>query len=146
LRPRDLAPDAQDAPFWEACRDERFLVHRCNACGRAYWPASSCVDHGSASMEWRAASGRGEVHTYTVVHHAYDPSLANRLPYALAVIRLDEGPFFHSDIVGCDPGELRVGLRVRAVFERVDAETVLPHFTPDAARAREMPHNRRRPP
>ena len=134
LRPRDVAADALDEPFWQACRDERFLLHRCAACGRAYWPASCCIEHGSEPMQWQEASGRGEVHTYTVVHHAYDPSLADRLPYALAVVKLDEGPFFHSDLVGCGPAQVHVGMRVRVVWDRIDAETVIPRFTPDAER------------
>ncbi len=50
----------------------------------------------------------------------------------LGVIRLDEFPFFHSDIVGCKSSDVHVGMRVRAVFESVDAETVVPRFTPDA--------------
>jgi len=132
LRPGDVAPDDLDAPFWEACRERRFLVHRCGACGRAYWPASCCVEHGSEWMGWEPASGRGEVHTYTVVHHAYAPELADRLPYVVAVVRLDEGPFFHTDIVGCAPDAVRVGLRVRVVYDTVDADTVIPRFTPIA--------------
>jgi len=132
LRPRDVAPDDLDAPFWEACLDHRFLVHRCSACGRAYWPASCCIDHGSAAMAWEPASGRGEVHTYTIVHHAYDAAFAGRLPYVLAVVRLDEGPFFHTDIVGCAPDDVVVGMRVEAVFDAIDGETVIPRFTPAA--------------
>jgi uncharacterized OB-fold protein len=130
LRPRDVAPDGLDDPFWHACREQRFLVHRCTACGRAYWPASSCIDHGSARMQWEEASGRGEVHTYTIVRHAYDAAFADRVPYALAVIELDEGPFFHSDIVGCEPDEVHVGMRVGVVYDRVDADTVIPRFAP----------------
>jgi uncharacterized OB-fold protein len=130
LRPQDVAPDALDAPFWDACRDARFLVHRCGECGRAYWPASTCIDHGARSMAWDDASGRGEVHTYTVVHHVYDRSLLERVPYVLAVVQLDEGPFFHSDIVGCDPADVHVGVRVEVVFDRVDDDTVIPRFTP----------------
>ena len=133
MRPRDVVPDDLDAPFWEACLDRRFLVHRCGACGRAYWPASCCIDHGSAAMAWEPASGRGEVYTYTVVHHAYDAALADRLPYVLAVVRLDEGPFFHTDIVGCEPDEVHVGMRVQVVFDAVDAETAIPRWTPSAA-------------
>jgi uncharacterized OB-fold protein len=128
LRPRDVAPDDLDAPFWEACRDRRFLVHRCTECGRAYWPASTCLDHGSSSMEWQDASGRGEVHTYTVVHHVYDRSLVDKVPYVVAVVRLDEGPFFHTDIVGCEPQDVHVGMRVRVLFD--EADEMLPRFTP----------------
>lgn len=130
LRPGDVAPDDLDAAFWEGCRAHRFLVHRCGRCGRAYWPASTCVDHGSADMVWEPASGHGEVFTYTVVHHAYAPEYLDRLPYALAVVQLDEGPFFHTDIVGCAPSDVHVGMRVRVVFESVDDDTVIPHFTP----------------
>lgn len=132
LRPRDVAPDALDAPFWQACLERRFLLHCCTTCGRAYWPASCCIEHGAAPMQWREASGHGEVHTYTIVHHAYDPSLAGRVPYALAVVKLDEGPFFHTDLVGCDLTAVRVGLRVAVVWDRLDAETVIPRFAPEA--------------
>jgi len=131
LRPADVAPDDLDAPFWEACREQRFLLHVCSACGRAYWPASTCIDHGSVRMRWQTGSGRGEVHTHTVVHHAYDPGLADRIPYAIAVVRLDEGPFFHTDIVGCDPAEVAVGMRVHVVWDHLDDETVIPRFAPD---------------
>jgi uncharacterized OB-fold protein len=74
-------------------------------------------------MRWMPASGRGEVHTYTVVHHVYDPSWADKIPYVIAVVRLDEGPFFHSDLVGCDPADVHVGMRVEVGFERLDDDT-----------------------
>jgi uncharacterized OB-fold protein len=130
LRPQDVAPDELDMPFWDACRDGQFLLHHCAVCGRAYWPASTCVDHGADAMQWQPGSGRGEVHTFTVVHHAYDPALADRVPYALAVVKLDEGPFFHSNIVGCDPASVHVGMRVEAVFDHLDDDTVIPRFAP----------------
>jgi uncharacterized protein len=85
-------------------------------------------------MQWEPGSGRGEVHTYTVVHHPYDRSLVDKVPYAVAAVRLDEGPFFHSDIVGCDPDEVHVGMRVRVVYDALDADTVIPRFTPDRNR------------
>ena len=79
----------------------------------------------------------GVVHTYTVVHHAYEPSMADRVPYALAVVQLAEGPFFHSDIVGCDPAEVHVGMDVEAVFDAIDEQTVIPRFTPVRDRAKD---------
>ena len=132
VRPMDFVPDELDAPFWEGCKQHVFLVHRCTECGRAYWPASTCIDHGSSAMEWQPASGRAEVFTYTVVHHAYDRARADKLPYAVAVVQLDEGPFFHTDIVGCDPSDVRVGMRVCVTYDGIDDETVIPHFTPDS--------------
>ena len=81
-------------------------------------------------MEWVPASGRGTVHTYTVFHHAYDPALADVVPYAVAVVELDEGPFFHTDLVGCPIEDVAIGLEVEVVWELVDAQTVIPHFRP----------------
>jgi hypothetical protein len=63
------------------------------------------------------------------------PWLADRVPYAIAVVRLDEGPFFHSDIVGCAPSVVAIGLRVEVVFEEAGEGWVLPHFRPTPADA-----------
>jgi hypothetical protein len=82
-------------------------------------------------MRWEPSNGRGEVHTYTIVHHAYSRDLVDRVPYALAVVRLDEGPFFHSDLVDCDLDDVHVGMRVRVTFDAIDDETVIPRFVPD---------------
>ncbi len=131
MNPMDLVPDDLDGPFWAGCREHVFLVHRCDRCGRAYWPASTCLDHGVAAMTWQPASGRGEVFTYTVVHHPYDRSLIDKIPYAATVVKLDEGPFFHTDIIGCPASDVHVGMRVHVVFDDIDAATTIPHFTPD---------------
>jgi uncharacterized OB-fold protein len=130
LTPADAMVDDLDLPFWKACNDGRFLVHRCDVCGRSYWPATCCVDHGGSSMQWVPATGRGVVHTYTVFHHAYDPLFADRLPYVIAVVLLDEGPFFHTDLVDCDPASVRIGQPVEVVYERIDDGWTLPHFRP----------------
>jgi uncharacterized OB-fold protein len=130
ILPRDVAPDALDDPFWAGCCRKEFLVHRCEVCGRAYWPASCCIEHGAAAMAWHVASGRGRVHTYTVFHHPYDPAFKDRLPYVIAVVELDEGPFFHTDIVDCEPDDVYVDLPVEVVYETVDADTVIPRFRP----------------
>jgi hypothetical protein len=135
LLPRDVAPDDLDQPFWEGCRDGKLLVHQCGVCGRAYWPASCCIEHGAATMTWVPATGLGTVHTYTIFHHAYDEWLAERVPYVIAVIELDEGPFFHSDVVECEPTDVHVGMRVEVTFETIDSCTVIPHFRPVAGRS-----------
>jgi uncharacterized protein len=131
MNPMDLVGDELDAPFWQGCARGEFLVHRCTACSRAYWPASTCIDHGSSSMQWQPASGKGEVFTYTVVHHPYDRSFIDKLPYAACVVKLDEGPFFHTDLVGCAPDAVHVGMRVVVTFAALDDGFVIPHFAPD---------------
>ena len=66
-----------------------------------------------------------------MVHHPYDRSFVDKVPYVAVVVKLDEGPFFHTDIVGCPASDVHIGMRVRVVFDAIDDDTVIPHFTPD---------------
>jgi hypothetical protein len=122
------APDALDEPFWEACRRGEFLLYRCSECGRFLWPAGCCPAHGWDPMEWVVGSGRGTIHTYTVFHRRYHPAFVP--PYAVAVVKLAEGPFFHASIVDCSIEDLRVGMEVEATFDG-DGRP-MPFFRPSA--------------
>lgn len=127
---RAVGGDPLDLPFWEACREGRFLVHRCGVCGRSYWPASRCVEHGAQDMRWVEASGRGVVYTYTVLHHAYTPDMKGQTPYAVGVVKLEEGPFFHARIVDCAVEDVAVDMPVRAVMTPHANGMTLPMFRP----------------
>jgi uncharacterized protein len=121
-----------DLPFWEACKQGRFLLHRCGLCGRSYWPASRCVEHSDRDMGWVESAGVGELYTYTVMHRAYSRALAAKAPYVVGVIKLEEGPFFHSNVVGVPIAEIKIGMLLKA--EMTDHETgiMLPVFRPAA--------------
>jgi len=103
-----------DTPFWEAwAREERFLLHRCAICGRYEWPATCCVSHGSSQMSWVEVPGAGVVDTFTILHRAYIKELTSEIPYTVAVVRLDQGPYFHTRLVEVSPHAVRGGMRVR---------------------------------
>ena len=125
----ELVAGDLDAPFWDAWKaDESFLLHRCAACGRHDWPASCCSTHGRGPMEWAATPGVGVIDTYTVFHRAYVNELAAEVPYVVAVVRLDEGPYFHTRIVGIAPEAVRSGMPVRVRRGHGDA---FPLFVPE---------------
>jgi uncharacterized OB-fold protein len=113
--------DDDIAPFWEGLRGHRFLLYRCKSCGAWYWPAAYCRNHSNApfqeEMEWTEASGRGTVFTFSVHHWAFDPGFKADLPYVYALIELEEGPMFGTNIIGCSPDEVRIGMPVRIGFE-----------------------------
>jgi uncharacterized OB-fold protein len=69
-------------------------------------------DTGERRIAWREASGRGTVHSFCVFHRGYHPDFP--VPYAVAVIELEEGHQIVSVVPGAD---LRVGLPVVAAFE-----------------------------
>ncbi len=127
----DIAPLIQgepDAPFWDAWREaECFLLHRCGICGRHEWPATCCVEHGLTAMEWVEVPGTGVIDTFTIFYRAYTKELASEVPYTLAVLRLDEGPYFHTRITGIAPENVRTGMRVRLQTAKGDA---FPLFIP----------------
>ncbi len=127
--PGDVGVDDLDQPFWDACSEHRFLVHRCGSCGRSYWPASCCVTHGSDAMEWVEASGRAQLHTYTVMHQVYGSTFLEG-PYNAAVVELEEGPLFHTRVVECDDDQLEVGMELELVFQDLEEGFTLPLFRP----------------
>ncbi|MBB6191002.1 hypothetical protein FHS51_001222 [Sphingobium wenxiniae] len=130
---KNLGGDHLDLPFWEGARRGELLLHRCGICGKHYWPASRCVEHGGTDMAWVPASGRGTVHTYTIMHHAYAPRMAPHVPYCVAVLKLEEGPFFHTNIVDCPMEGIHVGLEVAVRFEEDEVSGLtLPVFAPVA--------------
>jgi uncharacterized OB-fold protein len=122
--------DPADLPFWEGCRDDRFLLHRCDRCGRHYWPASRCVEHGGEAMSWVEATGRGTLHTYTVMHRAYLPAMKEQVPYAVAVVQLEEGPFFHANLIDCPLEAIEVGMPLEAVMTANYSGLICPQFRP----------------
>ena len=129
---RNVGGDPADLPFWRGCAEGRFLLHRCNLCQRHYWPASRCIEHGDEDMQWVESSGRGQLYTYTVMHKALIPSMRERVPYVVAVVQLDEGPMYHSNIVECDYTDVRVGMRLAAVMTEHENGMALPVFKPEA--------------
>lgn len=118
-----------DAPFWDAWKaDETFLLHRCGLCQRHDWPATSCPDHGMQAMEWQAVDAKGVVDTFTIFYRAYTKDMADQVPYTVAVVRMDDGPYFHTRLVHIDPKDVKVGLRVKL---RRGAGDDFPLFEPE---------------
>jgi uncharacterized OB-fold protein len=129
-------PSAVTEPYWDAARQGRFVVQGCGCCDRlAFPPRPTCPSCGAAERTWVPVSGEGVVHTFTIARRPTHPAFAGRVPYVIAVVELAEGPKLTSNVVGCDPALVHIGMRVVVEFEVVgdDAATVLPVFRPDAA-------------
>ena len=129
-------PTPESRPFWEAARRHELSLQRCRACGRrVFYPRAACPNCLSPDLEWRRVSGRGTLHTFTIVHRgAKNFPLA--APYVLAVVELEEGPRLMTNLVGveADPVRVRIGMPVEVVFEDVSSEVTLPRFRPAAGR------------
>ena len=115
--------------FYAWCRQHELRFQRCTRC-RAWRhvPREMCSSCGSPEWEWARASGRGTVFTWTVVARALHPAYAADVPFAPAVIEMDEGVRLLSAVVDCAPDELAVGMPVEVAFEAVTPEVTLPKF------------------
>lgn len=116
-------------PFWEASRERRLVLQRCRSCERAIWyPRVLCPHCGGVDLEWGAAEGTGTVYAVSVQHRAAHPGLADRVPYAVALVDLDDGVRMMTNVVGCDATSVQVGQRVRPVWEPLtDGRHLLVH-------------------
>lgn len=126
-------PTPESAPFWQGCRDHKLLLQYCVACGKhQFYPRVICANCMSEQLEWREASGRGTVETYTIVTRAVSDAYAADVPYVIALITLEEGPRMMSNVIGCDVESVKCGLAVEVVFERWSDEITMPKFRPVA--------------
>jgi uncharacterized protein len=126
--------DEDTRPQWDGFKAQRFLLFRCKTCGAWYWPKSFCRNHDNepffGNLEWAEASGRGTVFVFNVVRMAFNPGFKNDIPYVHALVELEEGPLFSTNIIGCDPSEVRVGMPVEVSYEDITPEYTLPKFRP----------------
>jgi uncharacterized OB-fold protein len=100
--------------FWAAAAEGRLLIQRCPACGhRQFYPRGMCTACGE-NPEWEEASGGGTVHTFTIIRQQGARGFRDDVPYAVAIIELDEGPRMMGNITGASVDQVAIGMRVRA--------------------------------
>ncbi|MBI4182805.1 MAG: OB-fold domain-containing protein [Proteobacteria bacterium] len=132
-RPQPRITD-DNRPHWEGAREGRLVLPYCEACARFFYPISPfCPFCLKAPVAWKPVSGRGRVSSWVVFHKAFYPYFADRLPYVVVQVELEEGPRVNGNLFGLDPGSIRLGLPVEATFEREGAEVTLPQFRARAA-------------
>jgi uncharacterized OB-fold protein len=128
-------PDPLTQRFWDACRRRVLEVPACENCGHLFLPPGPrCPRCWSGHLTARGVSGEGSVFSFAVYRRSYHPALP--APYTVALIELCEGPRLISNIVGCAPEEVRVGMPVRVRFDDV-GEFTLPRFEPAHTEERE---------
>jgi uncharacterized OB-fold protein len=116
------AATADTREFWDACGRGELLYQTCMDCGRVqFYPRRHCSACQKMRMEWRRSSGAATIYSHTTVHRAPTPAFKADVPYVIALVDVDEGFRMMVNILGCDPGEVRIGGRLRIVF-RADGE------------------------
>jgi uncharacterized protein len=121
----DLLPPLDE--LFVAAREERFVLPRCTACGTLRFPSRlRCPACGSTHTDWVPASGHGTIYSFVVVHQKLHPVFDDRIPYAVALVQLAEGPRMLALMLETEPAIVRVDAPVQVVFERLDDDLVVP--------------------
>jgi uncharacterized OB-fold protein len=149
LRINDL--DQENLAYFRYCSQGEFRLQRGRRSGLVrYPPTTACPWTGDRDYEWVPVEGRGEVHSYTEVHHAIQPAFRSHLPYMVLLVELDTqrgqpsehealrvvGNLVTSDGQLAPPEQVAgvgIGTRVRMVFVPVADGLAIPNWTIDDA-------------
>jgi uncharacterized OB-fold protein len=128
--PLPALDDPLTAPHWEAAREHRLAVQRCASCGALRWqPALICPECLTTGGEWTDLAGTGTIWSYTVYHRAMNPAFRGQVPYAVAMVELDEGIRMVGKLTEHDG--VAIGQRVQVSYEPVTDEVTLVRWAPD---------------
>jgi uncharacterized OB-fold protein len=123
--------DDLNRPHFQAMAEGKVLVQHCEDCHTWLAPGAFVCDHcGSSRVEWRQASGRGEIYSYVIIHRTFDPAFESMVPYNVCLIELEEGPRLLANVTGISNQELKIGRAVTASFEPAGKELKILRFKP----------------
>lgn len=113
-----FAVDPAAIPYGEAARDGRLVLPFCVACAASFWyPRGFCPRCGGEDLRWRPSTGRGRIHTSTIVRRA-GGEWSVHVPFCVAVVVLDqEGVAITANIVDALSEQIAPGEEVIATFE-----------------------------
>jgi uncharacterized OB-fold protein len=114
--------------FWTSGADGRLRFQRCTGCGlMVHPPGPICPVCRTRTLEPTPVSGRATVASYTVNHQPWIPGFDP--PYVVAIVEIDEQPSVRlmTNVVGCPPEDVEVGMLVQVVFEQYE-DVWLPLF------------------
>jgi uncharacterized OB-fold protein len=122
------APDVA-APFWDGLRQGEIRFQQCDACARAiFYPRPFCPYclAGEELLTWRTAAGTGTLYTYSTIHSPPTAADADRVPYTLGFVELDEGVFLFGELDGGDAGDaFAIGMAMTgSVYQRGDRDLI----------------------
>ena len=106
--------------FWRLEQQNYKLIGEiCNRCGsKIFPPRDVCPECAKPAYEPYTFSGKGEVYSHTTVHNA-PQGYEDYVPYAVALVKLEEGPMVTAQLTDVDPDEVKIGMPVEMVTRKI---------------------------
>jgi uncharacterized OB-fold protein len=130
----DPFADESTQPFWDAALEGRLAAPKCTNCGTFVLPPQPrCFACQHTEFEYVDLPGTGTIYSFTVVRHPLAPHLREAVPFVAGVVDLDgtqgAGARMLVNIIDVDPDAVRIGDKVKVVFEKVSDTYAVPRFT-----------------
>jgi uncharacterized OB-fold protein len=132
LLPPIPGPDPMHRFYWDAVKQHRLCLLRCQNCGHyVHYPRIICDRCQSTNLAPEEISGRGTLYAYTTVMQAGHPYFLDKIPYIIGVVEINEEPGVRLPS-GIDAAEeeIRCGMPVHVVFKEITDSLTLPFFRP----------------
>ena len=120
----DPSINMETEAYWEATKQNKLLLKKCDDCGETHWyPRAICPHCSSSNTCWYEGSGKGKIYSFSVMRRV-------EVPYVMAYVTLAEGVTILSNIVECDFETLEIDQDVEVVFRATEGDQALPLFRP----------------
>ena len=124
-------PAPESLPYWQAAKEHRLALPKCEDCSQFWFPPSRTCPHClSTNFSFQNVSGRGKVFSFVTFHRVYRPAFAEDVPYVVALVELEEGPRVLTNILGVTHEDVRCEMPVEVVFDDYDEDVAIPKFRP----------------
>ena len=126
-------PQGESDYYWEKAKAHELWLRQCDDCGNAYfYPRDISPSCFSKNTSWIQASGKATLFTFAIVHRPPHPGFREIAPYVTAIVELEEGPKFPTNIVIADPTpeNLQIDMALEVTFDDITDTIALPKFKP----------------
>lgn len=111
------------APNWRL-REQRYRLigNTCLKCGHKFFPPRQvCTNCRGTEFEPFRFSGKGELYSFTTLRQA-PAGFESYAPYAVGMVRLEEGPMVEAMLTDVNDEELEIGVKMEMVTRKIREE------------------------
>ena len=127
-------PTPLSQPFWDGAKAGKIMLQWCRVCDTVIWyPREFCPNclESDESPQWIEASGKGRIHTFTVIRQAAHPFFNEQTPYLFGVVELAEGVRMYTNFL-MPIEDAQCGLEVAPVFKQLSEDYTIVQWQPVA--------------
>jgi uncharacterized OB-fold protein len=129
-RPLPKTNEFDTQEFWAGTKQREFRYQQCKETGEViFYPRRHSTASTSGGLEWKVASGKAKVYSFSVVRQSYHPFFRNLVPYTVAWVDLEEGPRILSNVTDVAPEDVEIGMDLELHWEEHE-ELCIPLFKP----------------